>query len=103
MPVVDRGGAGGANLSRTAVDDLREATSLVADGLSRAGYPERIEMTHELIAANESPIALECLCSNLHEFDVPVPRRAYHLLQSSGAALGVDAEYWRMLEPLVEG
>ena len=47
-----------------AVTDLREATALVAEGLSGTGHPERVQDAYELIGANEAMIALENLCSN---------------------------------------
>ncbi|MBC7923490.1 MAG: MafI family immunity protein [Ferruginibacter sp.] len=84
-------------------EKISEATSLVARVLEQAGYPERIEDTFELIRANECGIALENLCSNLHEFSCPVPQRAYELLQEAGNAMRVDSKYWQLLEPQIVG
>jgi hypothetical protein len=82
-------------------EKLSEATSLVAESLAKAGYAERVQNTLELIEANEYGIALENLCSNLHEFSCPVPRRAYELLEEAGSAMKVDSHYWQLLKPQV--
>lgn len=87
----------------SATKKLREATALVAESLTQAGYPERIQDVYESIEHNESGVALETLCENLYEFDCPIPQRAYDLLKESGTAMEIDSKYWEMLKPLVIG
>ncbi|MFL6230547.1 MAG: MafI family immunity protein [Pyrinomonadaceae bacterium] len=77
---------------------LSEATSLVAESLQDAGHAERVEMTYELIEANECGVALENLCSNLHEFACPIPHKAYALIKEVGDATNVNSSYWLMLQ-----
>ena len=78
--------------------NLTEATTLVAKALEQAGHPERVKDTFELIEANECVVALENLCSNLHEFLCPVPQRAYELLEETGSAMRVDRKCWELLK-----
>ncbi len=82
-------------------EKLREATSLVVDSLTQAGYPERVQDTYDNIEYNECGLALENLCENLYEFSCPVPQKAFDLLKESGIIMGVDSKYWEMLKPQV--
>jgi hypothetical protein len=77
---------------------LKEAFDLVADSLIAAGYPERVKGAYELIDANESAIALEIMCSNLHDFECSIPVRAYDLFAEAGVHLKVNSSYWEMLK-----
>jgi hypothetical protein len=54
-----------------------------------------------LVDGNESAIALEIMCSNLHEFECRIPIKAYELLAEVGVALNVNSEYWETLKPYV--
>ncbi len=81
---------------------LKEAFDLVAEPLM-AEYPERVKCAYELVDANESVIALEITCSNLHEFECCIPIRAYELLAEAGFDLNVDREYWETLKPYIVG
>jgi hypothetical protein len=80
---------------------LREAFAFVSESLSAAGYPERVRDAYELLEANEPAVALENMCSNLHEFGCRIPARAYDIFAEAGAKLGVDSGYWEILKPQV--
>lgn len=85
----------------SADEKLGEATALVVESLTQAGYPERVQDVYDNIEHNESGLALENLCENLYEFDCPILQRAYDLLEESGTAMKIDSKYWEMLKPLV--
>lgn len=82
----------------SATKKLREATALVAESLTQAGYPERVQDVYDNIEHNESGLALEVLCENLYEFNCPVPQRAYDLFEEAGTAMKIDSKYWEMLK-----
>lgn len=84
-----------------AIERLKEAFALVADSLAAAGYPERVRDAYELLDANEPGIALENMCSNLHEFECRIPARAYEIFVDAGAELNVDRRCWEILRPQV--
>lgn len=86
-----------------ATKKLREATALVAESLTQAGYSERIQDVYDTIEHNESGIALETLCENLYEFGCLIPQRAYDLFEESGTAMEIYSKYWEMLKPLITG
>ena len=90
---------------RTAISvpaKLREATSLVAESLAQAGYPERVQDTYDNIEYNECGLALENLCENLYEFSCPVPQKAFDLLEECGTSMEIDSKYWEMLKPQIK-
>jgi hypothetical protein len=62
---------------------------------------DRLEFYHVLVKAGEEYLALESLCENLNDFDVAVPRETHDEIAAVGAAIGLDARYWTMLEHLV--
>jgi hypothetical protein len=65
-------------------------------------YPvERLPFFHEEVDAGEEYLALECLCDNLNDFDVPLTPATYAEIASLGTLLGIDERRWRMLERLV--
>lgn len=80
---------------------LREAFALVSASLAAAGHPERVADAYELLDANEPAVALENICSNLHEFECSVPPRAWGIFSEVGAELGVESRYWELLRPQV--
>jgi hypothetical protein len=87
---------------QTTENKLKEAFDLVAESLT-AEYPERVRCAYELVDANESAIALEIMCSDLHEFECRIPVRAYELLAEAGVDLNVNSEYWETLIPYIVG
>ena|ERR1039457_472724 len=72
----------------------------VTDALERAsGVPlrRRIESAAELVRHGEPGIGLENLCSNLHEFGVPIRAGEYEGIQASGEVLNLPADTWTAL------
>ncbi len=63
-----------------------------------AGLPsEQLRDMKELVAAGEPGIALENYCTQLFEYDVPVPTEAVVELEALGRAMGIHAKYWMSL------
>jgi hypothetical protein len=87
---------------QTTKNKLKEAFDLVAKTLV-VEYPERVRCAYKLIDANESAIALEIMCSNLHEFECRIPIKAYELFAEVGVDLNVNSKYWEALKPYVVG
>ena len=80
---------------------LHEALALTGGTIVLAGYGERVSTIASLIDHQEPVIAFEILCSNLHDFDCPVSRRAYTLLEGLGQSLGIIPATWEVLGPQV--
>ncbi len=90
-----------AEAQQSVEEKLKEAFDLVAESLVAVGYPERVECAYELIDANESAIALEIVCENLHDFECSIPIRAYDLFAEAGTYFNVASSYWEMLKPCI--
>lgn len=61
----------------------------------------RLQDAAELITYGESVIGLENLCSNLHEFGVPLRAGEYRRIEAAGQARNVPAGTWTMLSAQV--
>ena len=95
-------------IMRTIQTRLNSAVSLVGPSLAKAGWADRVDTISSLIDNNEEGIALELLCSNLYEFDIPIPFRAFGLIREVGQEMnengaGYDSDLWLDLESLVKG
>jgi hypothetical protein len=79
--------------------------SQIADELVRTieecrglGIPQdSLDDSRENAEAGEPGIAVENLCSNLHEYDVVVPAKIYDSLAKLGSHMGIDAKYWTIM------
>jgi uncharacterized protein with GYD domain len=58
---------------------------------------ERLDAARSLAEAGEPGIALENLCSNLHEYDVVVSAEIYETLARLGSHMGIDAKHWSIV------
>jgi hypothetical protein len=70
--------------------DLRDALGLVKDNFDSLGFADRADSIAGLIGAGEYELAYVFLCSNIHEFDMPIPSRAYALLEKLWPDLSAD-------------
>ena len=59
------------------------------------------EEVKELISVGEPGIALENLCTQLYEYDVPLRREEVNLLATLGSEMHLDPKYWHRLEALI--
>lgn len=59
-----------------------------------------LESVSELISVGEYGIALEDLCTQLYEHEIPVTGHLRHLLAEVGAAMQMDPSNWTDLEEL---
>lgn len=74
-------------------DKLVEALSLVEKSLD----PERVEGIRSLNDAGEWALALEMTCENLYDFEVPISRRAYELLEYADQKLGAKIRVLQLI------
>lgn len=65
------------------------------------GIDVRFEDIRSLIAHGEPGVALENLCDNLHEFDFPVTRKHYEIIEQLGRHYQIAPAQWTFLKPLV--
>jgi hypothetical protein len=78
--------------------------SLAMHAARQEGEVSTLEFIQELLDHNELGLALETLCSTLHESGLPVPAPAYARLEQAGAAMDLDPITWEVLRPqVVEG
>lgn len=62
------------------------------------GVPqERLDDSRSLAEDGEPGIALENLCSNLHEYDVVVPAEIYETLAKLGSHMSIGSKYWAIV------
>jgi hypothetical protein len=62
------------------VKDLHDVLGLVKENFHSIGFADRVDSIAGLIGAGEYELAYIFLCSNIHEFDMPIPPQAYALL-----------------------
>ena len=86
------------------MSELRKFT----EKLEKALYLTSNVLEQELIAdisvcihANEGVIAFEILCSNLYEFDLPISKETYELLEDIGTELETKKHFHENLKPLI--
>jgi hypothetical protein len=89
MPEMDK--------ARAVVEGLGEVLSLVAPSLSE----DQRRDIRTFIDVGEWALAVETLCDLLYEDELPVPARAYALLQEIGDLMGLEPRTWELLEPQV--
>jgi len=76
---------------------LNEALALVSGVLSQ----DQVEDIRSYIYAGEWGLALEFVCSMLYEDELPLPARAYELLQEVGNTMHLESKTWEVLKPQV--
>jgi hypothetical protein len=83
--------------SYTVINKLNEALSLVSGVLSETQRDD-IRM---YIKVGEWKLGLETLCEFLYEEELPLPSRAYELIQELGTVLKLDSNFLEMIKPQV--
>jgi len=76
---------------------IEEALRSVIGMLHGALPASQLEAQLGLVDSGEPGIALEILCTELHEIDASVPAEAYGLIADAGAAMRVDSRLWLQL------
>ena len=72
----------------------------VTDAFERAsGVPlrARLEFVAEAVRHGEPGVGLEILCSNLHDFDVPLRAGEYDQVEMAGRAMQLPPDNWTVL------
>jgi hypothetical protein len=80
---------------------IRDRVTDAMEQPSGAPLTWRLQDAAELITYGESVIGLENLCSNLHEFGVPLRAGEYRRIEAAGQARNVPAGTWTMLSAQV--
>src|SRR5512133_2585335 len=75
-------------------DDLLEILHLVEDGFRAAGFADRVESIDDLIGVGEWELAYTDLCTNIQEFEIPVPTQAYALFVKLWPEVYQEAQRW---------
>lgn len=60
-----------------------------------------VDFVKELITQGEWGIALEVICDELHEFDVPITQECYRLAEVAAEKMQMPSTVWSKLLPLV--
>ena len=68
----------------------------ILDGLGAFSAAET-ERVKELVRVGEWAIALENLCSQLYEYEVPVSPQVLASIERVGVETGVERQYWTRL------
>jgi hypothetical protein len=75
-----------------------EQKVLAAVGAFSERLPEeQLQDMRELVQAGEPGIALENLCSQLYEYDIPVPVEVQATIVDAGRTMGIKPSYWERL------
>lgn len=61
---------------------------------------ENIADARDLIDHGEYGVALELVCTQLYEYDVPVPTETYRLIEQCGRIMQMNEASWAFLEEL---
>ena len=83
-------------------------SKIIIEKLDRALYltsadliHERVEIISSLIHSREWIVGFEILCSNLHDFEVPISKETYQLLEDVGTQLKTENDYHEDLKPQI--
>ncbi|MEM7557323.1 MAG: MafI family immunity protein [Cyanobacteria bacterium P01_A01_bin.84] len=82
---------------KSIIEQLEKALYLTRDVL----IPDRIEGISSCIHAGEWGIAFEILCENLYEYESPISKQVYELLEEIGSTLKIKKYYWENLKPQI--
>ena len=63
---------------------------------------ERLSSSIELATAGEEGIAFECLCDNLHEFDVQISQDFLKAMEDIGSYFGIPSERYSFMRELAK-
>ena len=66
---------------------------------SAESFPaEQAKEMADLVRAGDPGIAFENLCTQLHEYDVPVDEATLGQLKEIGTQMGIQPKYWERLK-----
>jgi hypothetical protein len=63
---------------------------------------QRLESSIELANAGEEGVAFECLCDNLHEFDVQISQDFLKVMEDIGSYFGIPSERYNFIRELAQ-
>ena len=77
-------------------DKLRTLLKMFADSLPEANLAD----AEELIAHGEFGEALDLICTQVYEYEIPVSADAYRAIQESGRRMQMEESSWSYLKEL---
>jgi hypothetical protein len=75
--------------------------STLADMLSGRLPDNNIADARELIAHGEYGVALDLLCTQVYEYEIPVSSEAYKLIEACGTRMQMEESSWSYLRELL--
>lgn len=87
-------------LTRSEVDmnELEYQIADVLEGLAPQMSPRDVTNVRDLLSAGEAGVALEVLCTQLYEFDVPVTLNDLRRIRQLTEVMVLPAHLWRDLD-----
>ncbi len=79
------------------MQDIEKALLEIIPGFAVGLPPEQVKEMEELVRAGEVGIAFENLCTQLYEYDVPVPQVVRERLALIGNTMEISRSYWERL------
>ncbi len=69
---------------------------------NKSGLPEHnIKFIDECIMYGESGVAYETLVDQLYEYDIPITKESYELIEKIGTDMNHQESYWLPLKELI--
>lgn len=78
-------------------NELIALTSSISDELSASDSSNILEF----IAVGEFPIALETLCTQIYEYEIPINEAFYEKVEFIGGQMNLPPTTWLMLKKLI--
>ncbi|WP_394554556.1 MafI family immunity protein [Agromyces sp. MMS24-JH15] len=75
-------------------EELERTIREIADEFSGRLPDQDIDNAHIFLDAGELEIALENLCAQVYEYDLPVTVRTFKRIRSAGSELGLRSSHW---------
>jgi hypothetical protein len=84
------------------VNEIQQQVRAVLEQLKGLLREQDYHSAMESNDAGEWGIAFETICAQLYEYEIRIPRAIYMRLQAIGAAMGMPAKTWQILESLID-
>ena len=85
-----------------AANEIQQQLRVVLEQLKELLRDQDYQSASESNDAGEWGIAFETVCAQLYEYEIRIPRAVYMRLQALGAAMGMPAKTWQILESLID-
>jgi hypothetical protein len=82
-------------------DAVIRNTRLLVEWFASELRPENIQDAGELLDHGEWGEAFDLICTQVYEYEVPVSREQYTVIEQTGRMLGMDSADWDYLKELI--